>query len=257
MKLSVVIPARNEEGCLRETVEGVARRLAPENIPFEIIVADDNSTDGTARICDEMAVQHPWFRVIHRADWPGIGHAIQEGLRNISGEVVAIMMADNSDAPEDLVSCYRKIAEGYDCVFGSRWIRGSHVYNYPAHKYVLNRMANNVIRLLFMIPYDDVTNAFKMYRREVIEGVKPIISHHFNILAELPLKAIVRGYSYAVIPISWTNRKTGVAKLRIREMGSRYAFIVLYALLEKWLSRQDYHKRHRKRRADSPSGPAR
>jgi dolichol-phosphate mannosyltransferase len=104
-------------------------------------------------------------------------------------------------------------------------------------------MANHLIRVLFGLRYN-ITNAFKLYRRPVIEGLKPFLSPHFNLTVELPLKAIVRDYSYEVVPNEWINRKSGVSKLRIQEMGSRYLFIVLYCLIEKWLSRGDY-RRHR------------
>jgi dolichol-phosphate mannosyltransferase len=73
--------------------------------------------------------------------------------------------------------------------------------------------------------------------------MQPLISPHFNLTVEMPLKAIIRGYSYAVIPISWTNRLAGESKLKIKEMGSRYLFIVLYLWLERTLSRGDYHRR--------------
>jgi dolichol-phosphate mannosyltransferase len=119
-------------------------------------------------------------------------------------------------------------------------MRGAKVVDYPWFKLVLNRGANAFIALLFGVRYYDMTNAFKCYRREVIEGVRPILSHHFNITVELPLKAIVRGYSWTVIPTSWYNRKGGVSKFKIKEMGSRYLFIVLYAMIEKLLSRGDY-----------------
>ncbi len=241
MKLSVVIPARNEEGCIQQTVTVTADKLISEGIPFEIIVVDDNSTDTMPALCDQMAAEHDWFRAIHRKELPGVGRTIAEGLRSFSGDVVAIMMADGSDSEDDLVTYYRIMEEkGCDCVFGSRWMKGGVVVDYPLHKRVINRLANHIIKLLFWIPYDDITNAFKVYKKEVIEGVRPLLSYHFNILAEIPLKAIVRGFSFEVTPISWKNRKTGVAKLKIKEMGSRYMFIVLYVLLEKWLSRQDY-----------------
>jgi dolichol-phosphate mannosyltransferase len=151
-------------------------------------------------------------------------------------------MADGSDDSQDLVAGYRKLEEGYDCTFGSRFIRGGHVVDYPLHKLVLNRMANWFIKVIFGIRYNDVTNAFKLYRRQVVDGIQPILSHHFNLTVELPLKAITRGFSYAVIPIRWYNRKSGISKLKIKEMGSRYLFIVLYVWLEKHLSRGDYRR---------------
>ena len=168
---------------------------------------------------------------------------MRAGLEAFRGDAVAIVMADGSDAPADVVRYYQKLAEGYDCVFGSRFIEGSKVIDYPLHKLFLNRLANLFIRMLFRQRFNDFTNAFKMYRREVIAGLQPLLSHHFNLTVELPLKAIIRGYSFAVIPISWQNRKSGMSKLKIREMGSRYLFIVLYCLIEKQLSRGDYRRR--------------
>jgi dolichol-phosphate mannosyltransferase len=149
-------------------------------------------------------------------------------------------MADGSDTPADVVTYLRLLEEGYDCAFGSRFVRGARVHAYPRLKLVLNRLANLVIRLLFRHGYNDTTNAFKAYRREVIETVQPLLSNHFNLTVELPLKAIVRGHSYAICPISWTNRREGVSKLSLQEMGSRYLFIVLYVWLEHHLSRGDY-----------------
>jgi dolichol-phosphate mannosyltransferase len=151
-------------------------------------------------------------------------------------------MADGSDSPKDLVAYQRLLEEGYDCAFGSRFIRGAKVDDYPLLKLVLNRIANSVVRILFRHGYNDTTNAFKAYRRQVVETVQPLLAHHFNLTVELPLKAVVRGHSYAIVPISWTNRKQGVSKLRVQEMGSRYLFIVLYVWLEHHLSRGDYRR---------------
>jgi dolichol-phosphate mannosyltransferase len=173
----------------------------------------------------------------------GFGLAVRAGLANFRGDAVAIVMADGSDDPVDLVNCYAKLQDGYDCVFGSRFISGSKLIDYPMHKLILNRLANLFISALFQIRYNDVTNAFKCYRREVIAGLEPILARHFNLTVELPLKAIIRGYSFAVIPISWTNRTSGVSKLKIREMGSRYLFIVLYCFIERLLSRGDYRRK--------------
>ena len=98
------------------------------------------------------------------------------------------------------------------------------------------------IRILFRIKYNDCTNAFKMYKRTTIDGLKPYLSKHFNLTVELPLKAITRGYSFAVVPNSWENRSKGTSKLIIKEMGSRYLFIIFYCLIEKWLCADDYRK---------------
>jgi dolichol-phosphate mannosyltransferase len=244
MKLSIVIPAHNEEGSIRETVLGFHEELHIEKIPHEILVINDSSKDSTEKILKELSQKIKEVRYINNIPPNGYGFAVRKGLEEFSGDCVAVIMADMSDRPVDLVAYYRKLVEGnYDAVFGSRFMKGGKTIDYPRTKLVMNRFTNSLIRVLFGIRYNDVTNAFKLYKRETIEGVKPFLSHHFNLTVELPLKAIVRGYSYAVVPNYWTNRTTGEAKLKLKEMGSRYFYIILYCLIEKWLSRGDYHKK--------------
>lgn len=243
MKLSIVIPARDEEGCIAGTLTALARTLSENSIPHEIIVVDDGSSDGTVNAVAGVSAIHDGVRLVENPGPHGFGLAIRYGISHAVGDAVAVVMADASDDPADLVAYYRKLLEGYDCVLGSRFIRGGRVVDYPAHKLVLNRLANWFIKFIFRLDFNDTTNAFKCYRREAIEGMQPLISPHFNLTVEMPLKAIVRGYSYAVVPIKWTNRTTGVSKLKIKEMGSRYLFIVLYLWLEKHLSRGDYRRR--------------
>ena len=237
---SVVIPAYNEEDSIVKTLESLRQTLDAAMIPYEILVVNDNSRDRTEAILQEICDRDRCIRYINNYYPNGFGFAVRCGVENFSGDAVAIVMADSSDSPDDLVKYYHKLQEGYECVFGSRFIKGGRVIDYPIHKLWINRFANLFVRVLFGLKYNDTTNAFKAYRREVIEGIFPLISHHFNLTVEMPLKAIIRGYSYATIPISWRNRQTGVSKLKIKEMGSRYLFIVLYALLEKTLSRGDY-----------------
>ncbi len=243
MKLSVVIPAHNEEGSIAATVRAVAARLDQEGIAKEIIVIDDGSSDRTGEIGAQLEAEDPDVRCIRNDGPNGFGFAIRRGLKLFSGDAVAIVMADLSDSPDDLVSYYRVLEEGYDCAFGSRFMPGATVSDYPTLKLTLNRVVNAFIRVLFGHGYNDTTNAFKAYRREVIETVQPLLSNHFNITVELPLKAIVRGHSYKIVPISWTNRTSGESKLRMQEMGSRYLFIVLMVWLEHHLSRGDYRRR--------------
>jgi dolichol-phosphate mannosyltransferase len=240
MKLSVVMPAQNEEGSVGATVEGVVASLEREGIDYEVVVVNDDSTDSTEAVVAAIGERNPRVRV-HRSHYErGFGMAIRAGLDVYEGDAVAIVMADASDDPEDLVRYYRILEQGYDCAFGSRFVPGAHVHDYPRLKYTINRLANQFIRILFRHRYNDTTNAFKAYRREVIETIQPLLSKHFNLTVEMPLKAIVRGHNYQVVPISWTNRTTGEAKLAMREMGSRYLFIVLYVWLESTLSRGDY-----------------
>ena len=243
LSLSVVIPAHNEEGSIEQTVRAIAERLSTEGIEYEILVVDDGSRDATGDIVARLAEQDAGIRGLRNEGPNGFGFAVRCGLQAFTGDAVAIVMADLSDSPDDLVAYHRMLEAGYDCAFGSRFVRGSVVSDYPRFKLAMNRLVNAGIRLLFGHGYNDTTNAFKAYRRSVIETVQPLVAPHFNLTVELPLKAIVRVHSYAIVPISWTNRQSGESKLRLQEMGSRYLFIVLMVFFEHHLSRGDY--RHR------------
>jgi len=242
-RLSIVIPARNEEGCICSTIEHLHLELNIHQVPHEIIVVDDGSTDRTWNLLTELSKRLPELVPVRNGAPHGFGRAVIAGLNHMKGDAVVIMMADESDDCRDVVRYWNELNKGWDCVFGSRFIKGGGVIDYPRIKLFLNRLANYFLKVVFRIQLNDTTNAFKMYRRETVEGCRPLISPHFNLTVELPLKAIVRGYSWAVIPITWRNRRTGEAKLKIREMGSRYLFICLYVWLEKYFSCGDYRRK--------------
>lgn len=240
--LSIVIPARDEEGCIESTVEHLNVELRIHGVPHEIVVVDDGSTDATwpklLALCDRI----PTLKPVQNNGLNGFGRAIICGFDHLCGDAVVVMMADESDDCRDVVRYWHLLNEGWDAVFGSRFIKGGGVIDYPWLKMRVNRLANLFIRLMFHIKLNDTTNAFKAYRRTVIEGCRPLLSPHFNLTVELPLKTIVRGYRWTVIPITWRNRRSGVPKLKIKEMGSRYLFICLYVWLEKYFSRGDYRR---------------
>ncbi len=242
MKLSVVIPARNEAGNIGVTLDNLTTRLKQEGIAYEIVVVNDGSTDATPDEVEKRGHSDPDIRLVNNTKRHGFGYAIRSGLDVFTGDAVVIAMADDSDSPEDVVQYFYVLRDKADCAFGSRWIRGGRVYNYPRLKRYVNRLANLFIRVVFGIRYNDITNAFKGYRRDVIDGCRPFLSPHFNLTVEIPLKAIVRGYSYEVVPISWRNRKKGVSALKIEEMGTRYLYIVLNIWLEKMLTHGDYRR---------------
>ena len=242
-KLSVIIPSRNEAENLPQCLAEIYGTLNYYKINHEILVIDDGSSDKTKEIINELRSKFITIHYIQNKAENGFGRAVTLGLEKFSGDAVAIMMADRSDSPKNLITYWKCIQDGNDCVFGSRFSRGGKVYNYPLLKLLANRVVNKMIQFAFKIKCNDVTNAFKIYRREVIEGCRPFISPHFNLTVEIPLKAIVRGYSWKVVPISWKNRTKGVAKLKLREMGSRYFFIIAYVWLEKYFSRGDYLKK--------------
>jgi len=241
--LSAVIPARNEEGCIIATVEHLDLELRLHGIEHEIVVVDDGSTDSTWSILCELRKRIPSLSPVQNLGLQGFGRAITVGFDHIHGDGVVVMMADESDDCRDVVRYWQILNEGWDAVFGSRFIKGGGVIDYRIHKLCINRIANLFLRVLFNVPLNDFTNAFKVYRRSVIEGCRPFLSPHFNLTIELPLKTIVRGYSWTVTPITWRNRRSGESKLKIKEMGSRYMFIAFYCWLEKYFSRGDYQKR--------------
>jgi dolichol-phosphate mannosyltransferase len=245
------MPARNEEASIATTIMDLHLELQLHDIPHQILVVDDGSDDRTWEILIEVSQDIKEVKPLRNIGLHGFGRAILMGLDAMSGDAVVIMMADDSDDCRDVVQYWEKLNEGFDCVFGSRFVKGSEVVDYPATKWVLNRLANLFISLLFSHGLNDTTNAFKAYRKSTIDGLRPILSPHFNITVELPLKAIVRGFSHTIIPIKWRNRRSGVAKLKIKEMGSRYLFICLYVWLEKYFSKGDY----RKAKDNSPSHP--
>ncbi|HEY2952021.1 MAG TPA: glycosyltransferase family 2 protein, partial [Verrucomicrobiae bacterium] len=220
--LSVVIPARDEEGCICSTVEHLHLELQLQNVPHEIIVVDDGSSDRTWELLQGLRQKIANLRPVQNEGLHGFGRAIIRGLDHMQGDAVVIMMADESDDCRDVVRYWQELQKGCDCVFGSRFIRGGGVIDYPWLKLRINRLANLFLKVLFRVKLNDTTNAFKAYRKEVIDGCRPLISPHFNLTVELPLKAVVRGYSWTVIPITWRNRRSGQAKLKIKEMGSRY-----------------------------------
>ncbi len=230
---SLIIPAYNESSNIELALTPFAERLRAEGIPHELVVVNDNSTDDTARGVEKACSQSPGIRLVHNHPPRGFGRAVRCGLKHAKGDAIALVMADRSDSPDDVVRCYRTIEEGYDCVFGSRFIKGSTVSHYPFVKRVVNRVVNTLIRVLFMTGHNDMTNAFKVYRRHVIESISPLQSAHFNITIELSLSALIRKYRIATVPISWSGRTWGVSNLKLRAMGRRY----LATLLKIWFER--------------------
>jgi dolichol-phosphate mannosyltransferase len=244
--LSVVIPARNEVESVSETLRELVATLNTARIEHEVLVVDDASTDGTAQVVDALAAELGDVHCVRSPYQPGFGLAVRAGIQRARGDAVAIVMADGSDDPRNLVRYHEALQRGFDCAFGSRFITGAEVTDYPRFKLVINRVVNRGIQVLFRHGYNDTTNACKAYRREVIDNIQPLLSNHFNLTVEMPLKAIVRGHSYAIVPISWRNRTRGQSKLGLKEMGSRYLFSLLYVFLEHHLTRGDYRR---------PAGP--
>ncbi len=242
MRLSVVIPARNEAASIETTLWALRKVLTESQIDAEIVVVDDGSTDGTGEIVEQVAKIDSRVRLLVNKSRHGYGYAVRRGLDAFLGDAVVISMADGSDDPQDVVFYYQALQER-DCAFGTRWSKGGKAVNYPPFKRICNRLANRLIGLLFLTTYSDMTNGFKGFRRCAIEGCKPFHAGHFNFTIELPLKAITRGYSWLVVPTRHCNRTGKKTHLCLGEQAPRYLYTLLTIWLEKLLVRADYYRR--------------
>lgn len=231
--LSIIIPLRNESMNLKNLKDTLNNQIKDFN--YEIILINDFSDDTTFETGMKIAQEDPKYKIFNN-NIKGLGGAINLGIDMSEGDYIAIMMADLSDDIEDLKNYYKTIREkNLDAVFGSRFIRGSEVRNYPKKKLILNRIFNYIVKLLFWSEYNDFTNAFKIYKKNSLKQCRPLISENFNIFLELSLKIITRGFSFEIIPIKWSSRKIGKSKFKINELSSKYLFTLLYCFFEKIL----------------------
>lgn len=233
MKASIIIPARNEAGCIAETIKGLRKAL--NGWPHRMIMVEDGSTDDTFN-----KVYHSYYQsmMITKNIGPhGFGYAVRHGLRHLDPDCthVAIVMADGSDDPADVRACLDAAVLHGSCVFGTRFSPSRWPKDYPWVKLVLNRMGNRFVAWLFGIKHNDLTNAFKVYTREAIEAIQPLISSDFNLTLEMPLRTVLAGFPFKTVPISWTNRTQGRSKWRIKEIGSRYLPLIAMLWLQKRL----------------------
>ena len=240
--VNILVPLRNEEKGIKNLIENLIPIVDKIKKKTNISLIDDYSSDQTWNILKQYEQKFNFVKVYKNEKLRGFGNALKSGIEKNQDDALIFFMGDCSDNPSDIVEYVKYLDEGYDCVFGSRFIKGSQLKDYPLIKLILNRLANNLIRVLFFIKYNDITNAFKAYNKKVLDKSNPIISGHFNINAELSLKAIIRGFKYKIIPISWTNRKKGISKFYIKEMRNRYLFTIFYVLLEKFFLRKDIYR---------------
>ncbi|MDP2939636.1 MAG: glycosyltransferase family 2 protein [Candidatus Omnitrophota bacterium] len=213
--LSVIVPARNETKNLHKIIPPLISELEKEKIEFEVIIVNDNSLDDTQAVSQKLSFMYPKIRVVKRAMPFGFGRALKDGFKESKGKVIIPFMADGSDDPADLVRLYRKILEGYDLVYGSRFMKGGRVYHYPILKLIINRIANHLLKIIFKIDNSDITNAFKAIRREALVSLMPLEATEFNITLEIPLKARIKNVRHAFMPVSWKGRDSGVSNLRV------------------------------------------
>ena len=231
--LSILIPVRDEEQNIQIISEEIKQKIACSN--YEILFINDFSEDQTEDGLIKLSQTNNKV-VYYNNSKKGLGGALDLGIQKSKGKYICIMMSDSSDTVEDLNLYYTEISSNnYDAIFGSRFIKGAKLVDYPKVKLILNRLGNLFAKLIFWTELNDFTNGFKIYKKETLLSLYPLVSESFNIFIELPLKTIVRGFNYKIIPISYYNRTVGEAKFKIDELGSKYLFTLLYCFLEKIL----------------------
>lgn len=233
MSLTILIPCKNEEKIIKNTI--IKLRISNiSKIDYEIIIVNDFSTDKTQSVLKNFSNTNK-IKIINNKT-PGLGGVITTGIKHATKKYLCIYMADQSDSIEDLINYYKIIySNNLDAVFGSRFIKGSKLKDYPFKKLVFNRIFNNLCMMLFLNKYNDYTNAFKIYKKKMLLSFFPIVSENFNVFLELPLKTVSRNYNFKIVPISWINRKKGKSKFLIKELTSKYFFTLFYCFLEKIL----------------------
>jgi dolichol-phosphate mannosyltransferase len=230
ISLSILIPARDEE----ENVKIISNEIITKiNVKkYEIIFINDFSKDNTEKELKQLKLLNG--KVVYYNNLKkGLGGAIDLGIKKSRGEYVCIMMSDSSDSVDDLNAYYKVItSHDIDAVFGSRFMKGSKIVNYPILKMIFNRAGNLLAKILLRTDLNDFTNGFKIYKKKCLINLYPLFSKSFNIFFEIPLKFIIRGFKFKVIPISYHNRTVGEAKFKIYELAFKYFFTLLYIFFE-------------------------
>lgn len=232
---SIVMPAYNEDGVIEQTLLELISHLNNYDFQYEIIVINDGSTDQTEAILNKIEAIHDVVSHVNNEGPGGYGYAIRKGLEAYRGGAVVIVTSDGSDAPKDIAAYFSKIQEGYECAFGSRFIPGTSVSGYPKFKLLINRMANRLLSWLLHSPYNDFTNGFKCYRRQVIDDMQPLVTGQFNITIELSVSATLGGWNYAIVPTDWTQRDAGDSSFHMNKLLKPYALTLVYCLTRSYL----------------------
>ena len=235
LSFSVIMPAYNEEDVIEATLVELSEHLDACAFDYEIVVVDDGSQDGTGRVVRAVAARLPRVRLVENEGPGGYGFAIRKGLDVYKGDAMVIVTSDGADSPKDVAAYFRKIEEGYDCAFGSRFAPGATVEGYPRLKLMINRVANRLLALALGQDYADYTNGFKCYRRHVVDDMQPLVTGQFNITIELALKAVLGGWRYAVVPNDWKQRDAGQSSFNVFRLAKPYAMTALYCFSRRYL----------------------
>lgn len=227
MKLTVVIPVHNEEEVIGDTLEKLESELT---IPHEVVVVNDHSTDRTADVVKEAIARWPAIRIIDNLLPPGFTNALKSGFGNVREGAIATVMGDLCDDPKTIEKMYEKIQEGYDVVCGSRYMKGGGKQGGRLLQNIFSKFVGLSLNKLTGIPTRDVSNAFKMYRREVVADMN-IEEAGFASSLEITVKAYVKNYRITEVPTVWRGRTKGQSSFRVFRVAKNYIRWYLWALL--------------------------
>jgi len=228
--VSVVIPAYNEGETLTATVADLLGALRGAGVSSELVIVNDGSSDNTEAVIKALQTAYPEVKGVNNAPMHGYGYAVRRGIENARGGTIAIVMADGSDTPADLLRYLELIRQGFDCAFGSRFGGGAKVENYPKLKMLVNRLGNYIMAKLAKSKYDDFTNGFKAYRREVVDSMQPLRSGQFNLTVEMSMKAVLSGARFAVTANDWKQREAGASSFNVLRQSFLYLVTIDWVL---------------------------
>ncbi|MBN1353055.1 MAG: glycosyltransferase [Candidatus Omnitrophica bacterium] len=233
MKTSIIIPMCNEEGNAHRLLEELVNKTRSWTGAYEIVAVDDNSTDKTPEILKEYADKNPSVScVIKRDGKKGMGSALVEGMKRSLGETIVWVMGDLSDDLDKIPEIVKKIGDGYDIVFASRYMKDGSSGDLDRLKAFLSSRFTVFTNILFGIKVHDITNAFRGFKRTLAEKIK-LENTDFAISPELAIKAHLLGYKMTEVPCSYKTRKAGKAKFKIFRMVMKYLTLFRYRFYKK------------------------
>ncbi len=229
MKLSIIVPAHNEEDNIADVVSSIEEGL---DFPFELIIVNDHSSDRTPRIVAQLAGKYDNISLIDNVSTPGFANAIKAGLYRARAQAIVPVMGDLCDELKTIPAMLEKIEQGYDVVCGARYIKGGARIGGSRLKGFFSCFVGRSLALLAGIPTHDVANAFKMYRKKVIDSIN-IESNGFEISMEMALKAHFQGFKVTEVPTLWRERKKGRSSFKMFNLSPDYSRWYLWAIAKK------------------------
>jgi dolichol-phosphate mannosyltransferase len=236
LDISIILPTRNETDGIAKCINKISDTLEKQNLTYELLIMDDESTDGTKDVVAKLSGSNKNIRLVNRSPPYGFGYSIRDGIQMANGKMAAIMMADLSDNPAFLASMKERIDTGCDCVNGSRFLKGSKITGYSTVKYISNRMFNIAVMAGFFTGVTDTSNNFKAFRTDKAKKVT-LDSRGFEVGAELMLKMLINGMNICEVPVTWEDRASGTAKFRLRNNFIKYFLLFLKMLKYSYFDR--------------------